>query len=169
MEKKKKYKDKFKHDYGMQNIYQFYKSKYSDPTNYSTFAKVVDTFNSILIEEIFKGAYITLPYSLGDLFIYKYKPKYKFDEDGQIITQGKHKMIDYKATKELWADHPELVHKQVVCYDNFHTDGYKFSISWKRYHTLRAHKLYNFIPARGFRRGLAAHLRKNPNQDYYGK
>lgn len=169
MEKKKKSRDKFKHDYGMNNIYQFYKKTYNDVVDYTTFSKVIDLFNLKIIEEIYNGAYITLPYSLGDLFINKYKPKYKFDQDGQIITKGKYKLIDYKATKELWSEHPELIHKQIVCYDNFHTDGYKFRINWKRYHTLRAHKLYNFIPARAFQRGLAAYLRKNPNQDYYGK
>ena len=152
----------------MKNVYQFYKEKYTDPLEYTTFAKVINLFNDLIIENVYKGSYITLPYSLGDLFIYKYKLKYKFDEAGNIINTG-YKLIDYKATKDLWKEYPELEHKQHVFYDNFHTDGFKFGISWKRYNTLRAHKLYNFIPSRGFRRNLAAYLREHPNQSYYDK
>lgn len=165
MTKKKKYK----HDYGLQHLYKFYKEKYSEPIDYKIFSLIIDSFNQKIIDKVYEGSYINLPYSLGDLFIFKYKQKYKFDENGEIITKGKRGLIDYKATKELWKEHPELEHKQRVCYDNFHTDNFKFGISWKRYHTLRVHKLYNFIPARGFKRGLASYLKEHPNQSYYGK
>lgn len=165
MEKKKKYK----HDYGIKNIFQFYNKNYTNTVDYKTFTNVLKLFNQSMINEMYKGAYITFPYSLGDLFIYKYKQKFKFDENGEIDINKRFKMIDYKATKELWEQYPELEHKQRVYYDNFHTDGFRVAISWKRYHTIRSHKLYNFIPARGFSRGLAAYFKSNPNQDYYGK
>jgi hypothetical protein len=162
-------KKKFKHDYLLMDMYKFYSKLYDDPVDYKTFAKVIDSFNSRLVKEIYKGAYIDLPYSLGDLYIYKYKPKFKFDEEGNIILNKKFKMIDYKATNELWKKYPELEHKQRVFYDNFHTDGFKFRITWKRYHTNRYNKLYNFVPARAFQRDLASYLREHPNQSYYDK
>lgn len=162
-------KKKFKHDYGLKHLFLFYRDKYENPVDYKVFSTVINLFNNKLINEVYRGAYISLPYTLGDLFIYKYKPKLKFDEQGNVITHNRYMMIDYKATKELWKDHPELEHKQKICYDNFHTDGFKFAISWKRYHTRRLHKLYNFIPSRSFRRGLATYLFSHPNQDYYDK
>lgn len=164
MEKKKK----FRHDYGLKHLFAFYKDSYEHPVDYKTYSKVINQFNQMLIKQVYNGAYITFPYALGDLYIIKHKPKLKFDELGNIVTHNRYMMVDYKATKELWNEHPELKHQQKVYYDNFHTDGFKFTIKWKRYHTLRAHKLYNFIPSRSFRRGLANFLFSNPNQDYYG-
>jgi hypothetical protein len=163
MKKKKKFKD----DYGVRALYYFYRRTYANAVDGKEFSEIINLFNNKLIEEIYKGAYITLPYSLGDIYITKYKKEYEFDEDGNVITKNKFNMVDYKTTKELWQEHPELKSKQYVYYDNFHTDGYKFRIKWKRYHTVRANKLYNFKPSRSFSRGLAAYLRQNPNQSYY--
>lgn len=160
-------KKKFKSKQGTRDIYYFYRRNYANDVGVINFSKILNMFNNKLIEEIYKGAYITLPYSLGDLYISKYKSKYQFDSEGNVITKGKFGIIDYKATKELWKDHPELNHKKYVYYDNFHTDGYKFRIKWKRYHRNRTNRLYNFKPSRQFSRGLAAYLRKNPNQSYY--
>lgn len=162
-------KKKFKHDYGLKNIYQFYKEKYTHPIDYKTFTVVLNLFNIKLIENLFKGSYFNLPYSLGDLFICKYKPRLRFDENGEVISWNKSNMIDYKATKELWEEYPELAHKQRVPYTNFHTDSFKYKIHWKRYHTNRTNRLYNFIPARDVKRSLARYLKSNPNQDYYDK
>lgn len=162
-------KKKFKHDYGLTHMYKFYKEKYTSPLEYKTFKQIIDLFNTKLINEVYKGAYVTLPYTLGDLFIYKYKKKIYFDSEGNILNKNKSNLTDYKATKELWKEYPELEHKQWVYYDNSHTDNFKFAISWKRYHTIRMHKLYNFKPAREFSRGLARYLKNNPNQNYYDK
>jgi hypothetical protein len=165
MERKKK----FKHDFGVRHILYYHNKNYPKRLEYKDISTVLNIFNNKLIESLYKGAYITLPYSLGDLYIYKYKPKFRFDKNGTIITKNKFKMIDYKATNKLWKTYPELAHKKYICYDNFHTDGYKFRIKWKRYHKNRLNRLYNFTPARSFSRGLAQYLRKNPNQSYYGK
>jgi len=162
-------RSKYKHDYGLTHMYKFYKEKYTLPLNYKSFKQIIDVFNSKLINEIYKGAFISLPYSLGDLFIYKYKKKIYFDNNGEIINKNKRCLFDYKATKELWKEHPELEHKQRVLYDNSHTDNFRFHIAWKRYNTIRLHKLYNFKPARDFSRGLARYLKSNPNQNYYDR
>lgn len=162
-------KEKKKYDYGIKDIYNYYKNNYPNTLKYKEFAVILKEFNKLLIEEMYKGAYISLPYSLGDLYIYKYKPTLKFDEDGNIVTKGKYSMVDYKATNELWKEYPELKHKQRVIYDNFHSDGFKLRISWKRYHTVRTNKLYNFTPSRYFKRGLNKYFKVNPNQDYYDK
>lgn len=167
MIKEKKSKSKYKHDYGLTHVYKFYKSKYENIIDYKKFTTIINAFNNKVIQKLYEGEYISLPYSLGDLFIYKFKPRLKFDENGEVI--AKRGVIDYKATKELWKEYPELAHVKRVCYDNFHTDKYKFSIRWKRYHTVRVHKLYNFIPARAFKRNLAAYLREHPNQNYYDR
>jgi nucleoid DNA-binding protein len=162
-------KKKFKHDFATKDIYKVYKKRVSKSLNYKQFSLVLNTFNEKLIKSIYNGAYIQLPYKLGDLYIHKYKPKLKFDENGEVVTLCKRGMVDYKATNELWREFPELAHIKRVYYDNFHTDRYKFKIVWKRYHTIRICKIYNFRPARAFSRGLAQYLKSNPNQNYYGK
>jgi len=162
-------RSKYKHDYGLKHMYKFYKEKYTLPLDYKTFTNIIDLFNSKLINKVYEGSYISLPYILGDIFIYKYKKRIIFDENGEVVNKNKYNLIDYKATKELWKEYPELEHKQRVFYDNSHTDNYRFAISWKRYHTTRMHKLYNFKPTRAFSRGLAKYLKNNPNQNYYGR
>ena len=159
-------REKIKSDYGIKHIYKYYKENYKYPLEYKSFSKILERFNQLLIEEIYNGSYIALPYNLGDMYIIKYKKKIKFDENGNIIHDPS--MVDNKLTKELWNEYPELTRKQYVYYDNFHSDKYRFKIKWKRYNTLRMHRLYNFKPARAFSRGLAKHIKSNPNQNYYG-
>ncbi|MCP4255505.1 MAG: hypothetical protein GY775_19290 [Candidatus Scalindua sp.] len=163
-------KKKFKSDYGILELFQFYNKSYNNTVETMIFSKVLNSLNLELIDSIYKGAFISFPYSLGDLYISKFKQKLKFDSAGNIITKNKFKMIDYKATNELWKAKPEFkkLGKKIV-YENFHSDGYKLKINWKRYHTVRTNKLYNFTPSRAFRRNLATYIKDNPNQIYYDK
>ena len=153
-------------DYNLKEVYSFYKSNVDDNVNYTVFSEVIKSFNKNLIDELYDGTYIQLPYRIGDIYIKKYKPNYKFDEAGNLTNQGQNQMIDYKATNELWAKHPELAHKQRVFYTNDHSDGFKFKIKWKQ-GRLKNIYIYNFVPAKGLRRSLASHIRNNPNKDYY--
>lgn len=169
MRKKEQVDNRFKHSYGVRDVIYYYKRTFPNKLDCTGISKVLNLFNSALIENMYKGAYITMPFSLGDLFIYKYKPKVRFTKEGEIDTYKRFKSVDYKATNELWKDYPEFKGKKYITYDNFHTDGYKFKIHWKRYNVNRKNRLYNLIPARTFSRGLAEYLRKNPNQSYYDK
>jgi len=159
-------KDFRKIDYNLKDVYQYYKKVTPDTVNYSLFSEILKSFNLHFAKELYDGSYLKLPYRLGNIFVYKYKPKYKFDEEGNLINHGQNNMIDYKATKELWKEHPELKHKQRVFYDNDHSDGFKFKIKWK-VGKVRNIRLYNFIPAKSLKRNLAKYIRSNPNQDYY--
>ena len=165
----KEKRSKHIHDYTLQDMYKYYNHNYRDRLDEKEYSKVIKAFNSKLIDYIYNGACIEFPYSLGDLHIVKYKEKMKFDEKGNLMTKGKRKLIDWKATKELWEENEEAKKiKKLVSYDNIHSDGYKFRVKWKRYHTVRTNRLYNFIPARSFSRGINKFIKDNPNQSYYG-
>ncbi len=153
-------------DYNMHDIYAYYRKTRQNKENYAKFSKILKTFNKKLVEHAHNADYLTLPYKLGDIYVKKYKPTYKFKEDGSIDTFGQPGIVDFKATKELWEKYPELKHKQRVLYDNSHTDGFKFKIHWRRGNVKNV-TIYNFRPARYFKRGLAEYLRRNPNQEYY--
>jgi hypothetical protein len=79
---------KYNHDYGMKHLYTFYKEKYEHPLKYQLFSDIVEEFNIRLVQKLYEGCYIGLPYNLGDMYIMKYKPKIRFDENGEVITFG---------------------------------------------------------------------------------
>ena len=153
-------------DYNLKDLFRYYKKTTEKSVNYSTFVKVIKLFNKYLVDELYDGTFIRLPHKLGSLYIQKYKPKYKFDADGNLTNAGQVNMIDYKATKELWKEHPELAHKQRIFYENNHSDGFKFKIKWKC-GSIKNILIYNFIPAKSLKRNLAEFIRNNPNKDYY--
>ena len=153
-------------DFNLKELYTYYKKITKESVNYKEYTKIIKVFNKLFIEELYEGAYLELPYKLGTIYIQKYKPKYKFNDDGDLTNAGQNNMIDYKATNELWRKHPELAHKQRVFYSNEHSDGFKFKIKWKS-GKIRNISIYNFIPAKSLRRNLAQYIRNNPNKDYY--
>ena len=153
-------------DFNLKEVYVFYKNTTASSVNYSTFSEVIKTFNKIFVDELYDGTYLELPHRLGDIYIKKYKPNYRFDEDNELNNHGQNQMIDYKATKELWKKHPELAHKRRIFYSNTHSDGYKFKIKWK-FGRIKNVLIYNFVPAKGLRRNLAEYIRNNPHKDYY--
>ena len=153
----------------MKHVYKFYKEKYEHPLEYQLFSDILEEFNMRLVKKIYEGCYISLPYSLGDIYIIKYKARIRFNEDMTPVTKGKYGLIDYKATNELWKEHPELKNKERVLYDNFHSDNFKFKIKWRKNYTNRFHKLYNFKACRNFSRGINTYVRTHPNQEYYDK
>lgn len=154
-------------DYNLKDMYKYYKKTMETTVNYKTFIKVIKTFNYHFVDSLLHGEYLELPNRIGDIFIQKYEPKFKFDDNGNLINHGQHNMIDYKATKKLWEEYPELAHKQRVFYTNEHSDGFKFKIKWKKANVKNI-RLYSFIPAKNLKKSLAKFIRNNPNQNYYG-
>ena len=153
-------------DFNLKELFIYYKQKTKKPVDYKMFTEVIKTFNKQFVQELYDGTYLNLPHNVGNMYIKKYKPQYKFNEEGELTNSGQNNMIDYKATKELWAKHPELTHKQRVFYTNDHTDGFKFKIIWKQGSVQNIY-IYNFVPAKSLRRNLAQYIRNNPNKDYY--
>lgn len=153
-------------DYNLKEIFQYYRNTRENTVDYKTFSHILKLFNVKLLQHAFNADYLILPSKIGDIYVKKYKPSYKFKENGEIDTYGKPGLIDFKATKDLWEKHPELAHKQWLVYDNHHSDGYKLKIYWRR-GAIKNILLYNFRPARVFKRGLAKFTRNNPNRDYY--
>jgi hypothetical protein len=159
--------DKYVHiDYNLKELFKYYKSTVKNSVNYAIFVLVIKKFNLLFAKKLYEGAMLKLPNRLGEIYIIQYKPKFKFDEKGELTNKGQCKMIDYKATKELWKNHPELAHKQRVFYVNEHTDGLKLKIKWWP-GSVKNINIYNFAPAKSLRRNLAKYIRSNPNTEYY--
>ena len=115
---------------------------------------------------MFKGVVITLPHKLGILYVSRYKPKYRFNEDGSLDLSKSRKLINWKETNQLWLEQPELKKKKYLVYDNEHSDGYKVKIMWQSVTRKIAYKIFNFVPARQFIRDLASYIKINKKVDY---
>lgn len=107
-----------------------------------------------------------LPCKMGKISIFKHKKKLKLDEDGNIITKL---AVDYKATREMWAEDPEMrVKKKVIFNLNDHTDGYTFKITWiKNNCNMFKKKFYKLVPVRDFKRQVPKLLKEKPNLDFF--
>ena len=138
---------KLKEKYGLPEIYQFYKNKFtikerecSSFVNYKVFAGIIKDFNKELIRIIIEeGSEFKLPVRLGFFRIRKYKKKIRFNEDGSIDTTTL--KVDWNESKKLWAkEYPDksvkevknIKHKPLVYFLNEHTDGYNYLFYWHR-------------------------------------
>lgn len=150
---------------GANEFYYYYRHSTTGGLTSTQFRLILKLFFTKLVSKIYSGFKISLPLQLGDFFVMQYLQKLKLDDNGEIIS--KRHLNDYKATKELWKEKPELAHKKYIYYTNDHTDNKRFKLNRNNYKGKVKLRSYNFKPARAFSRGLAQHIFKNPNTEYY--
>jgi len=102
---------------------------------------------------------IKLPHRMGDISILKQKIKYNISEDGKLET--KYLAVDWKATKELWANDLDAKERKVrVFHENKHTGGYVYKWKWYRgVSAIKNVRFYKFYPLRRWKRNLAFKLK----------
>ena len=102
---------------------------------------------------------------LGTIKVVKFKPKFKFDEDGKLI-KGK-LYPNWKATKELWAKNSKAKEeKKLIYHVNDHSEGYQYKWVYDTYRNKSINKsAYNFIPVRTNKRRIPSLLH---NDDFRG-
>jgi hypothetical protein len=107
-----------------------------------------------------------LPCKMGKIAIFKHKKKLELDEDGNIITKL---AVDYKATRQMWAEDPEMkAKKKIIFHLNNHTDEYTFKITWiKNNCNMFKKKFYKLVPVRDFKRQVPKLLKEKPNLDFF--
>lgn len=149
-------------DIGLMDIFKFYQKHYTDTVKEDVFKKVIKSFNKELLDLIFEGRRVTLPRGCGDLFIRKYKTNYNLKSIHNIDRPCSAK-TDYKKTKDLWKEHPELEKKVFLNYDNTHSDHYTVRIVWSVATNNLLTNSFTFKPSRRFKRGLAATVKKDIN------
>lgn len=113
---------------------------------------VLNCFFKTVVQYLYEGMQVILPYSFGSLFIIGKSYKLKRFENGQYNLP-----IDWPETYKLWNSCQVCKdNKQYIYYTNEHTNGVvykpKFSIANMHY---RFREMYNFKFNRDFKRDLA--------------
>ncbi len=147
--------NKIKVGYTLPDMYDSYikdidtGSPYDIP--YNIYVLITTTYIHKLIERLFKGFKILLPYSLGNIQIVKKKMYF-----GSQITKGRG--IDWEATNK---------YGKVIHHLNEHSGGYKYLFYWNRIGArVKYINSYRFIPTRTLKRTLASLIKTN-KQDYF--
>lgn len=134
------------------------------------YTNILQDFNEALMALIIeKNFEYKLPYRLGSLRIRSRATKLSLKEDGSLDT--KRIPVDWKATKKMWTDNPELHKlKKLVFITNEHTDGNAAGFYWMKKTAVVKNIYYrSFIVSRANKRRLAEVI-KDPNikVKYYG-
>ena len=164
-------KGKARTDYGMHDIYKFYKKRYENKSEItaSTYTSVIKAFcTAVLKEVIFHNMEFAMPARLGYLRIKKRKVKLVLDKDGKI--DKRQLRPDWGATNKLWAlDEKAKEEKKIVYHMNEHSNGYNLSWLWDRLTcNVRNQFAYSLDIARWADRELATAAKStNVEIDYY--
>jgi hypothetical protein len=118
---------------------------------YSVYVSVTTSYIKSMIERLYEGIKVRLPFRLGALQIVKKKMYFKTQINKRLG-------IDWAATNK----YGKLIH-----HTNEHSDKYKFLYSWdRRTSRIKNIQSYRFIPCRTLKRTLAK-LIKEHNKDYF--
>lgn len=151
---------RIKNSYGMINYFNYYVKNYKGTVNtYSKFAEVLNKINQAFANEFADTGYeIKLPKRMGMMCISKRKGIVWINNEGKVCSN---RPINYKATKELWANNSEAKEKkQVIRLENKHTDGYQFRIYYKRVvANYRNKSIYTINPNRTMSRRFSKNIR----------
>ena len=155
-------RDKTKGDYHTKDMYKYYLEHTEDglAKDYQKYSKVINRCNSLLLESILNNPeLIKLPVRFGTLGVRKSK----------ISTNYNKIPVDWKATNELWGSNPKAKEEKIlVKHLNEERRGYIYKIYWsKKGMNNPGHKLYKFMPSRGFKRALSSILKNDSTMDYY--
>ncbi len=151
-----RYKNKIQNPYTIVDMYKNYISKIDKESVYNidfkTYSEIVSMYNKIMIENLYDGFIMYLPYKLGSFQIVKKKMYFN--------TQLNKKLgIDWAAT---------VKYGKVIHHTNEHSDGYKFLFHWdkKRSGGIKNINSYRFVPTRTIKRTLASIIKKD-KRDYF--
>jgi hypothetical protein len=156
-------------DYGIKDIYKFYKSYSDNPVPYVTFVRIWKTFVDKITDGIvLEGKDFVMPFRLGSVGIRKKKIIVQMNDDGSI--DKRFLRPDWKATKELWKVDPEAKeNKQLVFHLNKHFGGYNCKWFWdKSTCSVQNQTAYSLVMTRENKRKLAAAIFDEDSEvDYY--
>lgn len=159
--------EKFPTSVGTREFYKHYRNKYVEKKgdaydiSRGIYLNICKEFNQAYMDKaLFNAEDIKLPCRLGYLGVRKYKKKFVFDEDGNII---KGMPVDWKRTKDLWYRDPEARRqRKVVYHDNWRSDDYLAMFKWfKRTAIFPNASMYRFIVTRTNKRTLSAIMKNN--------
>lgn len=125
----------------MKNIrssYKEYKKNTDKPVDIKTYILISTMYINFILEKVFSGYEITLPFRLGSLKIIGNKQVVKWDENNKIIGGVS---PNWKKTKELWDSNPQAKEAKTLVYNtNDHTDGIRYKFLWSKNRVLVSNK-----------------------------
>lgn len=142
-EYKKRTTGKHKINYGMYDIYKYYRTKSQDPVDKIKFRAIINILNLKIRDRILnESEHFKMPFNMGILRIRKDDVSYVYQT---LLEKGKNKCpINYKLTKELGH----------VVY--FVESPYRYRWKWVKWKAvLKWKSVYMFEPCRAARRLLA--------------
>ena len=161
--------NKKKNTYGNDDFYYFYKKCIKGKEDRKTYLKVVSRFFELMRDELYQGNIVSLPYGLGDYYIYKYKPSIKKNDKGEYYVSG-FKTIDFNSTMKLWKENEDARKKKLkVYFINKHSDGYKVKFERTNFKSKFIQKIYNVVPLKTFSSGLSKVMFNDPYRDFITK
>lgn len=127
-----------------------------EPISPKDYFAIIDLFFKFLIDLVFEGAHIVLPFGIGQILITGWKTKPRFDKDGKITGLSP----DWVKTMELWKKDPEAkTSKKVLYHFNEHTAGIRYKITWvKKDVKFENHNLYALVFSRTNKRAIHAKI-----------
>ena len=167
--------NKIRPDYGISDIYKYYKENAKHPIEYKKFRNVWKDLAATIIKLIvYRNLDFSIPARMGTLSARKTKVEFGFDKNGNI---NKNKLcINYKASWDKWIkDFPELTkeeiaklpNKKYIYYLNEHTDGYKVRWRWDKFTcNVKNQTLYSLAMTRENKQELSKAFREFKT-DYY--
>jgi hypothetical protein len=154
-------------NYGIKEIYKYYKSYSENPVEYQIFVRAWKDFAEQIINDIvFTGKDFMMPFRIGNLGIRKHKIIVNVNADGTI--DKRYLRPDWASTKKLWEDDPEAKkRKQLVFHLNKHFRGFNCKWFWdKSTCSITNQTAYSLVMSRTNKRKLAQAIFSG-EVDYY--
>lgn len=125
----------------LDNFYKDYYNEFKETSFHlekKEFKHAVQLIFKLIVQELFAGNTIKLPYNLGELYIDKFQLKGK-------------KKIDFGASRK---------YGKIIYYSNLHSDGFTYKVIWsKNKSRFQNRKLYHFKLTRANSRELSKRIK----------
>ena len=154
------------HQYGINEIYRFYRGHSENPVEQKLFVSIWKEFAELTTNDIVSGKDFMMPFRIGVLGIRKRKIQVTLNPDGTI--DKRYLRPDWKSTKELWKrDEEAKQRKQIVFHLNKHFGGFNCKWFWdKSTCCITNQTAYSLVMTRENKRKLAKAIFEG-EVDYY--
>lgn len=135
----KRGKSKIPTNFGVSDLYKFYKRHVNNPISSNTYSQLLREYNNeILRMIIYDGLDYSMHHRVGSIRIKKFDNSLKLGKDGEIANKLR---VNWPKTHKLWAEkYPDksfeelkqISDKPLVYHLNEHSDGYVFRWFWDK-------------------------------------
>lgn len=120
-----------KYTYSLRNVHRLFNKgrRNGSKVSIKDFIDITTSYALFMVDKVLEGYQVNFPQNMGYLTVTGKKRLARFTEDGQIRGLAP----DWKKTKELWNERPDLkAKKQLVYCTNEHTNGFVYKYFWNK-------------------------------------